>query len=48
MAYSLGPVLFNRRSKLSLQGLLAFQEEAVKYTARIKEVSDDRPRRVDA
>jgi hypothetical protein len=30
----------------SLQGLLAFQEEAVKYTAPIKEVSDDRPRRV--
>ena len=28
------------------QGLLAFQEEAVKYIARIKIVSDDRPRRV--
>jgi hypothetical protein len=30
------------------QGLLALREEPVKYIARIKVVSDDRPRRVDA
>jgi hypothetical protein len=40
-------VLSGAASKLSLQGLLAFQEEAVKCIARIKEASDDRPSRVD-
>ena len=29
-------VLFGSTSQFSLQGLLAFQEEAVKYTAPIK------------
>jgi hypothetical protein len=39
-------VLSRSASKLSGQGLLAFQEEAVKYIARVEVPADDRPRRV--
>jgi hypothetical protein len=41
-------VLFGAASELSLQGLLALQEEAVRYIVRIKVGTDDCPRRVEA